>query len=199
MPHWPGHERGARSLSRHYRAAMTASLSVDHLVVASADLAVGVRWVAERLGVTPVPGGVHTGLGTRNALLGLRGPYLEVMSVDPAQEGRSSRFADLVVGQASPALVTIAVAKGDLDDPVQMSRLLPDGTLMSWRVQFTSTPLFFIDWLDTPRPSGLPDGGTLTRLSVTTPAPTELDGVHGIEVHEGPWKVEAHVDDIPLV
>ena len=68
-----------------------------HLVVASADLAVGVAWVEDRLGVAPVPGGVHTGFGTRNALLGLGGPYLEVMSYDPAQEERSSRFAEFVL------------------------------------------------------------------------------------------------------
>ena len=178
---------------------MVASPSVDHLVVASADLAVGVKWVAERLGVAPVSGGVHAGFGTRNALLGLRGPYLEVMSYDPAQEGRSSKFAEFVQGRDVPALVTLAIAKAGLDEPVPMSRLRPDGTLLSWRVQFTSTPLFFIDWLDSPRPSGLPDGGRLTWLSVTTPAPSDLAGVRDIDVHEGPWRIEACVDDTPLV
>lgn len=172
--------------------------SVDHLVVASADLDLGVQWVTDRLGVAPVLGGVHDGLGTRNALLGLRGPYLEVMSFDPAQEERSSRFADLVRGRDAPALVTLAIAKTDLDDPVSMSRLRPDGTVLSWRVQFTSTPLFFIDWLDSPRPTGLPDGGRLTRLSVTTPAPSDLVGVPDIELHEGPWGIEASVNDTPL-
>ena len=183
------------SIVRH----MVARLSVDHLVVASADLAVGVAWVEDRLGVAPVLGGVHAGFGTRNALLGLRGPYLEVMSYDPAQEGRSSRFAEFVLGRDVPALVTLAIAKADLDDPVPMSRLRPDGALLSWRVQFTSTPLFFIDWLDSPGPSGLPDGGRLTWLSVTTPAPSDLAGVRDIEVHEGPWRIEACVDDTPLV
>lgn len=168
--------------------------AVDHLVVASADLGVGVAWVEQRLGVAPAPGGVHAGLGTRNALLGLRGPYLEVMSYDPAQTGRSSRFTDLVAGRDVPALVTLAVAKADLDDPVPMSRLRPDGTVLRWRVQFTSTPLFFIDWLDSPRPAALPDGGRLTWLSVTTPVPSDLTGVPGVEVHEGPWRVEARVD-----
>jgi hypothetical protein len=70
--------------------------------------------------------------------------------------------------------------------------------LLSWHVQFTSTPLFFIDWLDSPRPSSLPDGGRLTWLSVTTPAPSDLGGVRDIEVREGPWRVEACVNDTPL-
>ena len=157
------------------------------------------EWVGDRLGVAPVPGGVHAGFGTRNALLGLGGPYLEVLSFDPAQEERSSRFAELVVGHDVPALVTLAIAKTDLDDPVPMCRLRPDGTLLSWRVQFTSTPLFFIDWLDCPRPTGLPDGGRVTWLSVTTPAPSDLDGVRGIEVHEGPWRVDARVSESSLV
>jgi hypothetical protein len=178
---------------------MVARPSVDHLVVASADLAVGVQWVGTRLGVAPVPGGVHAGFGTRNALLGLRGPYLEVLSFDPEQEERSSRFAEFVVGRDVPALVTLAIAKADLDDPVPMSRLRADGTLLSWRVQFTSTPLFFIDWLDCPRPTGLPDGGRLTWLSVTTPVPSDLDSVRGIEVQEGPWRVDARVSETLLV
>lgn len=120
------------------------------------------------------------------------------MSYDPAQQRRSSRFTELLRGRNIPALVTLAVAKSDLDDPVPMSRLRPDGTLLSWRVQFTSTPLFFIDWLDTPRPSGLPDGGGLTWLSVTTPAPSDLADVPDIDVHEGPWRIEACVDDTSL-
>lgn len=167
--------------------------------MASTELGVGVRWVEDRLGVAPVPGGVHAGLGTRNALLGLRGPYLEVLSFDPEQEGRTSKFAEFVVGHDVPALVTLAIAKADLDEPVPMSRLRPDGTLLSWRVQFTSTPLFFIDWLDCPRPSGLPDGGRLTWLSVTTPAPEDLVGVRDLEVREGPWQVEARVEDKLLI
>jgi len=44
--------------------------SVDHIVVGSADLDMGIRWVEERLDVAPVYGGEHKGFGTRNALLG---------------------------------------------------------------------------------------------------------------------------------
>jgi Glyoxalase-like domain len=58
--------------------------AVDHLVVAAATLAEGIRHVESRLGVEPQPGGRHEQFGTHNALLSL-GPtaYLEVIAVDP--------------------------------------------------------------------------------------------------------------------
>jgi hypothetical protein len=177
---------------------MAAQPTVDHLVLASVDREVGMRWVADRLGVVPEPGGSHEGCGTWNALVGLGDNYLEVMSLDPAQRGRASRFADLVAGHETPALVTVAVARRGLEEPVAMSRLRPDGTRLSWQVQFTATPLFFIDWLDCPRPGGLPDGGRLTSLSITTPDPSQLVGLTGVEVAEGPWKVEAWVGSVSL-
>jgi hypothetical protein len=71
---------------------MTASLScrIDHLVLACADLALGARFVGERLGVEVQPGGRHELMGTHNALVRL-GPrvYLELIALDP--EGRAQR------------------------------------------------------------------------------------------------------------
>ncbi len=171
---------------------------VDHLVVAAADLDVGIAWVAERLGVAPVPGGSHEGLGTRNALLGLGGPYLEVLSLDPDQAGASSAFSQLVARFDVPALYTLAVAASPLDAAVPMSRALPDGTRLMWQLQFTDTPLFFIDWMQTPRPSGLPEGGALTRCSVQTPEPERLAGVADVDVTRGDWHIEAEISGRPL-
>jgi hypothetical protein len=178
-----------------YGSGVSQDPTVDHLVVASRDLDAGTRWVADRLGVAPVLGGVHVGLGTRNALLGLGGPYLEVLSLDPEQTESSWALAKLVAAHETPALATVAIARTGLDDPIPMSRRRPDGSLMSWHVQFTSTPLFFIDWLDCPRPSGLPDGGRITSLSITTPEPAQLAGVRDIDVHEGPWRVDACINE----
>jgi hypothetical protein len=73
-----------------------------------------------------------------------------------------------------------------------------DGFRLEWKIEFTSTPLFFIDWKECPRPAGLPRGGRITSLSVTTPEPAMLEGVAGVSVHEGTWRVEATVDDTPL-
>lgn len=174
------------------------TMTVDHLVVGSADLDVGVRWVEQRLGVAPVFGGVHVGVGTRNALLGLGDAYLEVLSLDPEQSGTSSALSEQIRGLSTPALVTLAVATSSLENPIPMSRVRADGVLLEWELEFTSTPLFFIDWKGSPRPSGLPDGGRITSLSVTTPEPAMLAGVEGVSVREGPWRVEASVDGIPL-
>jgi hypothetical protein len=80
-----------------------------------------------------------------------------------------------------------------------MSRVRADGLRLEWELEFTSTPLFFIDWKDSPRPSGLPDGGRISSLSITTPEPATLVGVDGITVQEGDWRVEAAVDGRPLV
>ena len=170
------------------------SASVDHLVVGSADLDVGVRWVAERLGVAPVFGGVHDGLGTRNALLGLGDQYLEVLALDPEQAATSSPISEQIKILTAPKLLTFAVARSDLRKPVPVSRVRADGVRLEWEIEFTSTPLFFIDWKDCPRPAGLPDGGRITSLSVTTPEPAMLAGVDGVSVREGSWRVEASIN-----
>ena len=175
------------------------SAVVDHLVVGSADLDLGARWVQERLGVEPVFGGVHAGLGTRNALVGLGDCYLEVLALDPDQPGTSSPLQQQIGALTSPVLLTLAIAKSGLQNAVPMSRLRPDGVLLEWELELTSTPLFFIDWKDSPRPSGLPDGGRITSLSVTTPEPAALADVAGVTVQEGPWRVEAAVNGRALV
>ncbi|HYD09424.1 MAG TPA: VOC family protein [Acidimicrobiales bacterium] len=175
---------------------------LDHLVVGSADLDRGVAWVAERLGTAPVPGGSHEGVGTRNALLGL-GPtqYLEVLALDPDQaDVARGPLAEEVAGCAEPRLLTLAVATTDLPgDPVAMSRVRPDGVRLEWALSFTPTPLFFIDWRDSPHPTTtLPDGGRITRVAVTTPEPHWFDGVVGVEVDAGPWSVRAWFGDVEL-
>jgi hypothetical protein len=172
---------------------------VDHLVVGSADLDVGVRWVKERLGVAPVFGGIHDGFGTRNALLGLGDQYLEVLALDPAQGNVSSPVSEQVRALTSPMMLTVAVARTPLNNPVQMSRVRADGSRLEWELEFTSTPLFFIDWKDSPRPSDLPDGGRISSLSIATPEPATLVGVEGISVREGAWRVEVSIDGTPLV
>jgi hypothetical protein len=172
--------------------------AVDHLVVGAAHLDEGVHWLAERLGVAPVPGGVHEGFGTRNALLGLGTQYLEVLAPDPAQPDATSSLAESVRALEHPTLLTVAIAKHDLTNPVPMSRLRPDGVLLHWELQFTETPLFFIDWKDSPRPSGLPDGGRISSLTITTPQPELLAGIEGVTAVRGPWHIEASINGMPL-
>ena len=171
---------------------------VDHLVVGSADLATGVRWVEERVGVAPIAGGAHEGFGTHNALLGLGEQYLEVLAIDPGQPNASSPLVEQLRPLDTPELLTIAGAASGLSHPIPMSRLRPDGVRLEWQLEFTSTPLFFIDWKDTPRPTGLPDGGRITALTVTTPESDQLQGVEGVHVQRGSWRVEASINGTPL-
>jgi hypothetical protein len=58
--------------------------ALDHIAVIAPDLATGVAWVRERLGVDMPAGGKHPEMGTHNYLIGL-GPdvYLEVIATDP--------------------------------------------------------------------------------------------------------------------
>ncbi len=116
-------------------------------------------------------GGVHDGFGTRNALLGLGEQYLEVLAFDPAQADVSIPRNEQLRAMRSPALLTVAVARAPLHNPVPMSRVRVDGVRLQWELEFTRTPLFFIDWKGVPRPSGLPDGGRISSLEITTPEP----------------------------
>jgi len=56
---------------------------IDHIVYAVTDLEKAVDHLNELLGVRPMPGGVHTTKGTKNALLNLgHACYLEILAVD---------------------------------------------------------------------------------------------------------------------
>lgn len=64
------------------------SVQIDHLVVAADSLEQGAGWCERMLGVAPIPGGKHVGLGTHNQLLALGSAafpntYLEIIAVDP--------------------------------------------------------------------------------------------------------------------
>jgi hypothetical protein len=164
---------------------------LDHLVYAAPDLAAAVEKVAERVGVRPVEGGPHVGLGTRNFLLGLGGRgYLEIVGPDPEQPEPAGPRPFGVDDLDAPALVGWAVATDgidaavarardagvELDDAAEMSRRRPDGTLLTWRL---TPPLpgvrpFLIDWGGTAHPAdGLPVV-PLRSFEITHPDPDAL-------------------------
>jgi hypothetical protein len=59
-------------------------LTLDHLAVVAPDLAEGVAYVRDCLGLTMPEGGRHREMGTRNHLLRLgEATFLEVIAVDP--------------------------------------------------------------------------------------------------------------------
>lgn len=148
---------------------------IDHLVYATPDLDAAVEWMNAALGVRPTPGGRHPGLGTRNALLDLGGgAYLELIGVDG--EGAATPDGPCPFGLdhiAEPRLAAWAAKADGIDrrvararaagydpGPVQsLSRRLPDGTELRWRLTFPgphSVELFpfLIEWAeDAPHPS----------------------------------------------
>ncbi|MFM8649844.1 MAG: VOC family protein [Actinomycetota bacterium] len=178
---------------------MRTSLRIDHIVLATPDLATTVADIAERLGVAPVPGGAHVGRGTYNALLGLGGhTYLEIIGPDPAQpdpdhprpfgidELERSRLVAWCVAPRRPleSVVADAIESGFDPGPIEsMSRRRPDGVLLEWSLTFPpsgadSVLPFLIDWRDSPHPTtDLPIGGQLVGLDLVHSSPRRIDSI----------------------
>ncbi|MCA1843547.1 MAG: VOC family protein [Actinobacteria bacterium] len=170
---------------------------LDHLVFATPDLETTVGWLTGTLGVEPTPGGRHPGLGTRNALLGLgAGAYLEIIAVDPAVQGppeaprpfgldriADARLATWAAGVDDiDARVVAARAAGYDPGPVRpMSRRLPDGSELQWRltapaVDPVAVVPFLIEWAGgAPHPSATSaQGCRLVRLTAGHPDPDRV-------------------------
>ena len=169
---------------------------LDHLVLATPELAATVADFSRRTGIAPVAGGAHVGLGTRNYLVSLGGSrYLEILGPDPEQAEPSGPRPFGVDGLSDARTVTWAISPPDLDAAVAaaraqgydpgavraMSRRRPDGTLLEWRLTDGDTAHpsglvpFLIDWSASPHPtaSGLPVA-PLLELAATAPAPDEI-------------------------
>ncbi|MFU8816291.1 MAG: VOC family protein [Pseudomonadales bacterium] len=174
---------------------MSMKASVDHLMWGAPDLDAGMAEAGRLFGATPVPGGAHAGLGTRNALVGLAdGRYLEIIAPDPGQP-LAGTFGQALADLSHPALVTWALGSRDLPriaahyaaaglqtrGPVPTRRTTPDGEQLEWELLFASGhafgPLlpFFIDWRDCPHPSaGLAVAGALEAVTLESPHAAEL-------------------------
>lgn len=181
---------------------MAIPACLDHLILGAGDLARGIEFVEERTGVRAVPGGVHPGRGTRNALLSL-GPrcYLEILAPDPEQ-ATLAWFRNLPQ-LTEPRLVGWMVHPGDLanlaerlrrsgiscDGPSESSRRHPDGRTLRWRLLRLAddrTHLwragvegllpFFIEWsAGSPHPADdALSGLRLVQFEISSPSPDEL-------------------------
>jgi Glyoxalase-like domain len=172
------------------RSANTPHL-IDHVIYVDPDLERGIQTFANEYGVAAVPGGSHRGIGTKNALIGLRSPaYLEVMGIDDDQDvvpanrpfalDRTSvpRFVAWCARAARPLEQTLAIARAaglDLGEILAMSRRRPDGSTFSWTMtspwarRYDVLP-FYIDWGDGDSPAAsLPPALTLTSLTLVHP------------------------------
>jgi hypothetical protein len=176
---------------------------LDHLVYATPQLEATVEELGRQLGVRPATGGRHPGRGTRNELLSLGpGAYLEIIGPDPEApepeapepepEHELPRPLPFGVDRLSgPALVAWAAVAVGIDERVRraqaagydpgpvtaMSRELPDGGVLHWRLTpFPGGPEasvvpFFIDWRGAAHPS------------TTSPPGCRLVSFHGEHPH----------------
>lgn len=140
-----------------------ASAQLDHLVVLAGDLAQGVTWCEQVLGVTPGPGGKHPLMGTHNRLLSIASAafplaYLEVIAIDPEAQNAvptgTSRWFDMDsaalqqdvsmhgpklihfvarVPRIDPAVAALAALGIDRGRVLDASRPTPGG-LLQWRI-----------------------------------------------------------------
>jgi len=100
-----------------------AGVVVDHLVVAAASLADGVRWCEATLGIKPGPGGKHALMSTHNRLFSIAGDgfpdaYFEIIAIDPEAPppGRARWFGlDAIDLAAGPRLVHWVARVTDLE------------------------------------------------------------------------------------
>jgi hypothetical protein len=168
--------------------------TLDHLILGCSDLDAGIEFVFQHLGVRAIPGGVHPGAGTKNALLSLgQLRYLEIMAPDPLQPDAADPRNLRTLGR--PALVGWAEHRNHLDEfagvlhaagvdyvgPVPGSRQRPDGSVLNWKSlslkenEHGILP-FFIEWgTITIHPSvDSPKGCRLDSLQITTPNPASL-------------------------
>lgn len=171
---------------------------IDHLVFVVPDLEAAIDRFERDLGVRPVVGGRHDGLGTWNALLALRSDappsYLELIAADPEQPDPPGPRPFGIDDDAGPRLATFAVRPStdesiadvietmrqhghDPGDAVPMSRTTPDGELLAWQLTMpTSTARglvpFVIDWGDTPMPANtIAVAAELVRTSASSASP----------------------------
>lgn len=164
---------------------------LDHILLGSPDLQVGIEFAEKRTGVRATFGGVHPGRGTQNALLSLgERRYLEIIAPDPAQPGVKNPIASNLHSLAEPRLVGWAAHPGSISafaeklraaaikfkGPTPGSRKRPDGRFLQWQTlnladtAFGLLP-FFIEWSqDSTHPStDAPKGCSLVSFSAETP------------------------------
>ena len=175
---------------------MAARPLLDHLVYAVPDLARARAELGQRLGIELSDGGAHPGRGSRNALFSLgEGSYVEVIGPDPEQGEPENPRPFGIDDLSAPRLVTWATPERDLEARLErarkagydggtafpLSRELPDGTHLAWRV---ARPIvhggdglvpFLIDWGTCPHPAlTSAKGCSLIELRAEHPDPSQV-------------------------
>lgn len=181
-------------------------------MLAAPDLEAATADFERRAGVKPTEGGRHPGQGSRNVLAALGGRcYLEIIGPNLAQE-RTNNFGEVLSRLAAPVLLKYAVQTSDIDathkravelglwplassgarasGPFAMSRAVPGGGLLTWRLlllgsdKYDGCVPFFIQWDSEPHPSQTAAAGcTLAKFSVEHPDAAGLTQLYfGLDV-----------------
>ena len=205
---------------------MTRRLTLDHLVYAVPDLAEAIGHFEKRLGLTPLPGGRHEGLGTRNAILPFQGEtYLELIASDPdGPDPKQPRPFGLDTLN-EPRLVTWAVRSRSIEADVElarkhgfdpgivlaMTRREPDGEILQWQLSLRQKPFgdglvpFVIDWGKSRHPAAVTGLGSHDQndeepdpRAKARPAPGgELSDFSA--THPDPASIQAALDALGVV
>lgn len=145
---------------------------LDHLVLATPDVAATAAWLAERTGVIASEGGPHVGRGTHNQLCSFGDTYLEIIGPDPDQPEPAEPRSFGIDTLSDARLITWAARRSDLATvvasgatvglsytvPLAMRREAPDVTL-DWHLSLPAFDTeggllpFFIDWGTSPHPA----------------------------------------------
>ena len=150
------------------------SASVDHVLLAVADLAAAAEELETRHGLASVAGGRHAGWGTENRIVPLGDTYLELIAVADEAEAAASPLGRWVAAGHHGAVRPLgwAVRAADLDavaerlelEPRGGSRRTGEGGELRWRFAGVEQAMaeacfpFFIEWAEgTPFPES---GGT---------------------------------------
>jgi hypothetical protein len=145
-------------------------LAVDHVLLATSDLAMASRSLRDRYGLRSVEGGRHPDWGTANWIVPVGGAYLELVAVVDPRVAEESPFGRWVASARAGFVVPIgwAVRTRSLDavaarhslDINAGSRASPSGEVLTWRLAGlehaarASFLPFFIEWGEaTPHPS----------------------------------------------
>jgi hypothetical protein len=160
---------------------MAEFFPIDHFMFATPDLAETAADIEELTGVRPTPGGQHSGQGTHNMLLSLgTGCYLELVGPDPSQH-QTANFGGRLAQLTAPTMLMFGIRTVDIEaaharasalglrafdpngkpnnGPVIMSRALPAGGVLTWRLLLLAADAyefgipFYIQWEGAPHPS----------------------------------------------
>lgn len=197
---------------------------LDHIVYAVPDVAKAVVDLERRLGVRAAFGGKHPGIGTHNALLSLSDDsYMEIIGPDPDQPPPAMPRPFGIDTLKAPRLVTWLAKARNFEEQLggvralgynpgtltPMSRDLPDGTRIEWRLAIPPQPIgdglvpVLIEWHTDRHPAKTsPRGCTLVELYGEHPRPETVRSILNamgvsLDLRQGPVPALTAILDTP--